>query len=299
MSPERPRILLTGGTGQVGWELRRALAPLGEVAAPPRAALDLADAEGLRRTVRDLAPALVVSCAAWTEVDRAEEEPEEARAANAVAPGVLAEEAARLGAPLVHLSTDYVFDGAADRPYREEDDPAPLGVYGRTKLAGERAVAAAGGPHLILRTGWVYGLRGRNFLRTVLRLAREREELRIVDDQVGAPTWSRMLAEAIAAIVAGMREGSGFRLDERSGTYHLAAGGSTSWHGFAEAIVRLDPRREEQRCRRVVSIPTTEFPTPAPRPAFSVLDCGRAERDLGVRLPHWREQLELAMADAR
>ena len=300
MSGERPRILLTGGTGQVGWELRRALAPLGEVTAPSRAELDLFDAEALRAAVRELAPRLVVNAAAYTEVDRAESEPGRARAANAAAPAALAEEAARTGALLVHYSTDYVFSGEKDRPYTEDDECAPPGVYGRTKREGEAAVAAAGGAHLVFRTSWVYGLRGRNFLRTMLRLAREREELRVVDDQWGAPTWSRMLAEATALVAAGLRDGRGGFAPEGApwGVYHLAAAGETTWCRFAREILAADPRRGEQRCREVVAIPTEEYPTPAARPRRSVLDGSRAEAAFGVRLPHWREQLALAMEEA-
>jgi dTDP-4-dehydrorhamnose reductase len=209
---------------------------------------------------------------------------------------VLAEEAARAGVPLVHFSTDYVFDGSKASPYTEDDPTAPLGVYGRTKREGEEAVAAAGGAHLVLRTSWVYGTRGHNFLRTMLRLAHEREELRVVADQVGAPTWSRMLAEATAAIVAPLRAGGGWEIpDGQSGTYHLAARGETSWHGFAEAILALDPDRAGQRARRVVPIATEEYPAPAPRPRYSVLDSGRAGRAFGVALPEWREQLRLCL----
>ena len=292
----RPRILLTGGTGQVGWELARALAPLGHVVAPGRGALDLADADGVRRAFRDAAPALVVNTAAHTAVDRAEGEPELARALNAAAPGILAEEAARAGVPIVHFSTDYVFDGAGSAPYVEDDATAPLGVYGRTKLEGEAAVAAAGGAHLVLRTSWVYGTRGHNFLLTMLRLARERDELRVVADQVGAPTWSRMLAEATAAILAPFRAGGGWEIPrEVSGVYHLSARGSTSWHGFAEAILAADPARAGHRARRVVPIASEEYPTPAPRPRYSVLSSERAERVFGVALPEWREQLELCL----
>lgn len=296
----RPRILLAGGTGQVGWELRRALAPLGEVVAPPRAGLDLFSADSLRAAVRDLAPRLVVNAAAYTEVDRAESEPARAHAANAVAPAVLAGEAARLGAPLVHFSTDYVFDGAKGSPYVEDDPCAPLGVYGASKREGELAVAGAGGPHLVFRTSWVYGLRGKNFLRTMLRLARERDELRVVDDQRGAPTWSRMVAEATALVVARLGDGRGGFAPEGApwGTYHLSAGGETTWCGFAREVLALDPRREEQRCREVVPIRTEEYPTPARRPRYSVLDGARLQAAFGVRLPGWREALEMAMAEA-
>jgi len=250
----------------------------------------------MRAVVRDAAPSLVVNAAAYTAVDRAEEDAGRAHAINAVAPGVLAEEAARLGAPIVHFSTDYVFDGEKRAPYSEDDTPAPLGVYGRTKLEGERAVAAAGGAHLVIRTAWVYGRRGHNFLLTMLRAARERDELRVVADQFGAPTWSRMLAGGTAAIVARMRDGEGFSLQPRDrGVYHLGAAGVTSWHGFAEAILAADPARSEQRAQRVVPISTREYPTPARRPAYSVLAGARAAAVFGVALPDWRRQLELCM----
>ena len=238
--------------------------------------------------------------AAYTAVDQAESEPELCAAVNAIAPGVLAEEAARVGAAIVHFSTDYVFDGTKSSPYVEEDEPNPLGVYGRTKLAGELAVAAAGAPYLVLRTSWVYGRRGKNFLLTMLALSRQREELRVVCDQVGAPTWSRGLAAATAGILAPLARGDGGVADAMravSGTYHLTASGCTSWHGFTEAILALDPRRDEQRCQRVVPIPTRDYPTAARRPASSRLDCSRAAEVLGVRIPDWREQLVLALAE--
>jgi dTDP-4-dehydrorhamnose reductase len=294
----RPRILVTGAGGQLGWELVRAVAPLGEVLAPPRQELDLARPDQLRARMRRLRPAAVLNAAAYTAVDRAEAEPAAAFAVNAEGPGVLAEEAAACGALLVQFSTDYVFDGAAAGPYREGDPAAPLGVYGRSKLEGERAVAAAGGAHLVLRASWVYGTRGHNFLRTMLRLARERDELRVVCDQVGAPTWARMLAAATAAVLAQLRAGGGFALaPERGGVYHASAAGETSWHGFAAALLALDPARGEQRCRAVVPIPTAEFPTPAARPRNSLLSGERLLREFGVALPHWSEQLRLCMAE--
>jgi dTDP-4-dehydrorhamnose reductase len=290
LSARRPRILLTGGSGQIGWELRRTLAPLGEVFAPPRADLDLADVPRLRGHVRDLAPRVVVNCGAYTDVERAEGEPAAARLLNVDAPAALALAAADAGALMVHLSTDYVFDGRKGAPYLETDPCAPLSVYGRTKLEGERAVTAAGGAHLVIRTSWVYGLRGRNFLRTIRNRAEAREALCVVDDQVGAPTWSRALAEGIAAVLA-RGGGADFATWDARGIYHLSASGKTSWHGFATAILAAAGGRAPP----VVPVSTAEYGTVARRPGYSVLDCGNVERNFGVRLPHWRDQLELAL----
>lgn len=284
------RILLTGKQGQVGWELCRTLAPLGQVSALGREQLDLADADSIRRAVRELRPQLIVNPAAYTAVDLAESDAETATAVNGAAPGILAEEAKRLGAGLIHYSTDYVFDGGQDGVYRETDATNPGNVYGRSKLAGEQAIQAVGAEHLILRTSWVYGLRGRNFLLTMLRLAREREELRVVADQIGAPTWSRMIAEATALAAArwymGSRPQAGL-----SGVYHLTAGGSTSWHGFVEAIVRLAGEQETLAVQRITPITTADYPTPARRPANSRLDGGKLEQAFGLRLPDWQDSL--------
>jgi dTDP-4-dehydrorhamnose reductase len=284
------RILLTGKQGQVGWELCRTLAPLGQVSALGREQLDLADADSIRRAVRELRPQLIVNPAAYTAVDLAESDAETATAVNGAAPGILAEEAKRLGAGLIHYSTDYVFDGGQDGVYRETDATNPGNVYGRSKLAGEQAIQAVGAEHLILRTSWVYGLRGRNFLLTMLRLAREREELRVVADQIGAPTWSRMIAEATALAAArwymGSRPQAGL-----SGVYHLTAGGSTSWHGFVEAIVRLAGEQETLAVQRITPIATADYPTPARRPANSRLDGGKLEQAFGLRLPDWQDSL--------
>lgn len=285
------RILLTGIHGQVGRELLRALQPLGEVIAFDRPALDLAQPDRIRASVRGAKPGIIVNPAAYTAVDKAESEPELALAINGAAPGILAEEARRLGALLVHFSTDYVFDGAKPEPYVESDVAAPLNSYGRSKLAGERAIEATGCRHLIFRTCWVYGLRGRNFLRTMLRLAAERDELAVVADQFGAPTWARLIAEATALALA--------RHTGQQGIYHLAAAGATSWHGFAEAIVARAHRTGllagQPPVRRLAS---TEYPTPAARPANSRLDCTRLERDFSLRLPDWETQLELCLDDA-
>ena len=277
-----PTILLTGASGQVGFELARTLAPHGSVVACDRSRLDLADPDAIVALMRAIRPQLVVNAAAYTAVDRAETERAQALAINATAPGVLAEEARRLGATLIHFSTDYVFDGAATSPYGEDAPTGPLGVYGQTKLDGERAIAGAGATSLIFRTSWVYGLRGSNFLLTMRRLAAEREELRVVADQFGVPNWCRTLAEAIATLV-----GRGLpSLAEHAGVYHLSATGSANWYEFARAIVGDVPRP------RVVAITTAEYPTPARRPAYAVLATTRFERTFGFSLPPWRESLE-------
>lgn len=277
----RPRILLTGVAGQVGFELARTLVPHGEVTGCDRARLDLGDPDALVAAVRGLKPHLIVNAAAYTAVDRAESEAAQADAINARAPGILAEEAKRIDGLLIHFSTDYVFDGAATAPYDEEAPARPLNMYGRSKLAGENAIAATGCASLILRTGWVYGLRGSNFLLTVRRLAAERDELRIVADQFGAPNWSRTLAESTATLV-----GRGLSaLVERAGLYHLSTAGSASWFDFAKAIIGSAQRP------RVVPITTAEYPTAARRPAYAVLATARFERTFGFALPDWRDTL--------
>lgn len=298
-------ILLIGATGQVGWELRRALAPLGRVIAPGRDTLDLADPDATRGTIREAAPALIVNAAAYTAVDRAEEEDGLATAINGTAPGVMAEEARRLGIPLIHYSTDYVFDGTgnvangAPRPYREDDRPAPVNAYGRSKLAGEQAIRSVGPRHLILRTSWVYASRGANFLRTVRRLAAERDELRIVGDQIGSPTWARMIAEATAQIIAasGTSGPEAFAPEAPApgGVYHLSAAGSTSWHGFAAAIVAADAAAGRGASPTVTAITTGDYPLPARRPAYAVLDNGAIGRAFGIALPDWKAQLALCL----
>ncbi len=290
------KILLTGKNGQVGWELQRTLAPLGEVVAVDRQALDLANPDAIRALIREVKPALIVNPAAYTAVDKAESEPELAMAVNGIAPGVMAEEAKRLGAAMIHYSTDYVFDGSKTSPYTEDDAPNPLNVYGRTKLAGEQAIQAAGISHLILRTSWVYGARGRNFLLTILRLAKERDELKIVDDQTGAPTWSRMIAEATAIILAKLPLPPGEGWGEGgSGLYHLTAAGQTSWHGFAGAILESRARSTGVAGPRLIPIPTSAYPLPAPRPQYSVMANDKLQRAFGVALPAWQSGLGLCM----
>jgi len=285
----RPGILLVGSAGQLGIELARALPAHGDVVALDHAALDLADADAMIAAVRGVRPRFIVNAAAYTAVDRAESEPARAEAINARAPGILAEEARRCSAVLVHYSTDYVFDGQLDRPYVETDATRPLSAYGRTKLEGEQAVAASGCRHLILRTSWVYAPRGRNFMLTMLRLAAERDTLRVVDDQHGAPTSSEQLARTtIALLDAG---------DERSGIYHASASGETTWFVFAGAIFEARHRAlgDEMRIPTLVPITTAEYPTPARRPKNSVLSNAKLENVFGVQLGDWREGLEEAL----
>jgi len=299
------RILVTGGSGQVGEALTRTLAPLGEVYAPGRAGLDLTSAASIRDVVRDYAPSWVVNAGAHTAVDKAESEPELALAINAAAPAVLAEEAKRLGAVVLHFSTDYVFDGTKRTPYVETDETNPLSVYGSSKLVGENALGVSGGAHMIFRTSWVFGATGKNFLLSILRLAREREHLRIVADQHGAPTWSfdlaRMTAHVIARIEAAATD-AGTSVEETvrplSGVYHATGSGETTWFGFAAAaITELRARRPDTRLATLEAITTAEYPTPAQRPLNSRLDCSKLEHVLGWRMPEWKESLVLAMDD--
>ena len=285
-------ILLTGVNGQLGWELQRALAPLGNVVALTRADLDLSQPDAIRQVVHEHRPAIILNPAAYTAVDKAEAEPELALAINGTAPGVLAEEARQIGALLVHYSTDYVFDGSQNAPYTEEDVPNPQSIYGKTKLAGESAIRAIGGKHLILRTSWVYGVHGGNFVKTVLRLAKERDELRIVADQFGAPTWARLLANSTARMIQGWQNRE-FGEDQL-GLYHLTAAGRTSWHHYAEEIVRLarqyDPVLRD-KALTIHGIPTSGYPLPAPRPANSVLATNKIRRTFGLNLPAWQDNL--------
>ncbi|HXS51994.1 MAG TPA: dTDP-4-dehydrorhamnose reductase [Usitatibacter sp.] len=293
------RVLVTGAAGQVGADVARALEGRAEVVALDRAALDLARPDAIVRCVREAKPRLIVNAAAYTAVDRAESEAQLARAVNARAPAILAEEAERSGALLVHYSTDYVFDGTKAGPYVESDPTAPLNVYGETKLEGERAVAASGCAHVIVRTSWVYAPRGRNFLLTMLRLAETRDELRVVDDQRGAPTASAELARATLALfvppadATPLGEADLQRVGASSGLYHASAAGETTWCGFARAIFEQWSARAGGgfRMPRVVPIRTSEYPTPARRPANSVLSSELLARTFGVRLAHWQDGL--------
>lgn len=291
------KILLLGKSGQVGWELQRALSVLGEVVALDRYGTDglcgdLSDLQGLAQTVRRVQPQVIVNAAAHTAVDKAEGEPEMARTLNALAPGVLAREAQQLGAWLVHYSTDYVFDGSGDRPWRESDRPAPLSVYGRTKLEGEQQILASACRHLIFRTSWVYAARGGNFAKTMLRLARERDQLSVIDDQIGAPTGADLLADVTAHALRQVLPPVGHNYLVQPGIYHLAAGGETSWHGYACFV--LDAARKagldfQVGSDKVLPIPSAAYPTPARRPSNSRLDTGKLCATFGLSLPDWRQ----------
>ena len=288
-------ILLLGRDGQVGWQLQRSLAPHGDVVACGRAECDLADPEQLRQQVRRLAPRVIVNAAAYTAVDKAESDPVLATRINAEAPGVLAQEAARLGSLLIHYSTDYVFDGGKATPYIESDATNPQSVYGRTKLAGEAAIRAAGCQSIIFRTSWVFGARGGNFVKTILRLARERDSLNVVDDQVGSPTPAALIATVTGIVLAMLRQGDAMAAGEAR-LYHLAAANPLSWNAFARRIVALAATMPGFALRlqpeAICAIPSREYPTPAVRPRNSRLDCSRLENDFGLRMPDWQPYLE-------
>jgi len=288
--PTRP-IMLLGAGGQLARALAPRLGTLGSVVALDRAAADLNDPESLRSVVRALRPWLVVNAAAYTAVDAAERDEDTCMRVNAESPAVLAEESARIGSPIIHYSTNYVFDGEQARPYREEDPAFPLNVYGRSKLMGEHAVTA-NPAHVILRLAAVYAPTGRNFVRRILALSREREELRVVDDQLVAPTPASSVADATIGMIGGVLDGTH---ELRGGVYHLTCAGATSWFGFAQRILELDPDREAQKVRRLVPVSSDEFVTAARRPLNGLLDCGRATRELGIALPDWETELERAL----
>ena len=284
-------LLLLGNTGQLGWELQRSLQPLGGVAAFDYPEINLADADSICRKVRECRPDVIVNATAYTAVDKAENEPELAEAINARGPGILAEEARQRRAILIHYSTDYVFDGMKGVRYIESDIPAPLNVYGKSKLQGERAVQEVGGDYLILRTSCVYSLRQGGFVNKVLEWARQQESLRMVTDQVGNPTWCRMLAEITAQVLA---RGEAY-IRERAGLYHLAGDGFTSRYDWAKLILELDPGKNEQKVKELIPARTADFPTPAQRPLFSALDCTHFFTSFGLQLPDWKAALQLAM----
>lgn len=292
------KILLTGCNGQVGWELGRALLPLGQVIATNSSQVDLSDLDGLRRTVQKYCADIIVNAAAYTAVDKAETEKDLAFLVNAEAPGVLAEQAKQTGALLIHYSTDYVFDGTKSSAYAEDDAPNPANIYGQSKLAGEKAIQATGADYLILRTSWVYASRGHNFLKSILRLAAEREELNIVADQIGAPTWARLIAETTAHVLRQSlleRHTGNFN----SGLYNLTSAGETSWHGFAQMIVDYVRQQGNQilKNRIINPIPTKDYPLPAKRPVNSRLSTDRLEQHFGLKMPAWDQALKLCMED--
>jgi dTDP-4-dehydrorhamnose reductase len=292
----RQTILVTGVNGQVGYELARTLQGLGNVVAVDRSVMDLSNLDQVRAVVRDVRPALIVNPAAYTAVDKAEQESDLAMRINGEAPGVLAEEANKLGAALIHYSTDYVFNGEKEGAYVEDDPTDPQNVYGRSKLAGEQAIAASGVNHLVLRTSWVYGTRGKNFLLTMLRLGAERPELKVVADQFGAPTWCNTIATLTAHLASQSfaAEDAAKWWSERSGVYHLCAGDATSWHGFASAIFELAdlPTKPE-----TLPIPASDYPTPAKRPSNSRMSNDKLARVFGLAAPHWRDALKLCLTD--
>ena len=299
------RILLFGAKGQVGWELQRSLSPLGELVALDRHSTegcgDLTDLKGLAETVRQAAPDVIVNAAAHTAVDKAESEPDLARLVNATAPGVLAQAANAAGAWLVHYSTDYVFDGSGTQPWVETDAPAPLNVYGQTKLEGEQLIARHCPKHLIFRTSWVYAARGCNFAKTMLRLAQERETLNVINDQFGAPTGADLIADvtahALARVIAGQKAVSAL-----SGIYHLAAGGETSWFGYAKYVIDQSMRARvapELTVKNINLVATTAFPTPAQRPHNSRLNTAKLQADFGLRLPPWQQGVARMLAESQ
>jgi dTDP-4-dehydrorhamnose reductase len=307
----KPRILLIGRNGQVGTQLASRLTSLGELVALNRQQLDLTKPNNIRRTIQEIRPQWIVNAAAYTAVDQAEKDEATAHAINEEAPAVIAEEAKKIGAALVHYSTDYVFDGSKKSPYEETDTPNPINVYGKTKLGGERAIQESGALHLIFRTEWVYATEGRNFLLTILRLATQKQELRIVADQIGSPTSSREIAAATVKVITQLldREEGLRSLATVGGIYHMTAAGETSWHEFAKAI--LDDASSATQAlpwfksatngmplltQRIIPITTAEYPTPASRPAYSVLSTARLRDRFGVTLPSWRAQLQSLFA---
>jgi dTDP-4-dehydrorhamnose reductase len=301
--PAGGRILLTGATGQVGWELLETLKPLGEVVAPARAEMDLANAASVRETIRAVRPRWIVNPGAYTAVDKAESEPELAYAINAEAVRVMGREAEAIGAGVLHFSTDYVFDGSRNAPYSETDATGPVSVYGASKLAGEKALTESGVGHLVCRTSWVYGARGKNFLLTILKLARDRETLRVVADQRGAPTWSRDLAKMTAEVIGQCEAAARGRelsdvLGDLGGIYHAAGAGETTWYGLAAEAVRL--RREQEPgvpFAAIEAITTAEYPTPAKRPANSLMNCDRLKEQFGWEMMDWRDSLQKVLAE--
>ena len=283
------KILILGCYGQVGWELCRTLAPLGQIVAHDRDTFDLASPDFTIRTLNELKPNVIVNAAAYTAVDKAEVDREACMSINARTPQILAEEAKKLKALLIHYSTDYVFDGTSTQPYKEHDKPNPLNIYAQSKLAGDLAILTSGCPHVILRTSWVYGSRGSNFLLTMLKLAQQKDTLKIVHDQIGAPTWSRLIAESTAQVIA--------RYAGQDGLYNLTSAGKTSWHGFAEAIFDLYSSKKGLKVPQLISIPSSEYPVPAKRPQNSLLCPEKLQKTFNIKMPDWKEALKMCLEE--
>lgn len=283
------KILILGSKGQVGWELRRTLAPLGEIIAHDRTTLDLSCPTSLSRKIQEIQPQVIVNAVAYTAVDKAETDQETCYAINAKAPQQLAQDAKNLQALLIHYSTDYVFDGKSAHPYKEQDSTNPQNIYAKSKLEGDQAILSSGCSHIILRTSWVYGTRGQNFLRTMLRLGQQKDLLKIVDDQIGAPTWSRLIAEATAQVIA--------RYNGQDGLYNLTSGGKTSWFGFAQAIFDLYSLKNEYKVPQLNNIPSSEYPVPAKRPQNSLLCQDKLFQTFQIKMPDWKDALEMCIEE--
>ena len=292
------KILLTGKNGQVGWELNRSLSRLGTIFAMGRNDMDLSKPETLGPVIQDIRPDIIINAAAYTAVDKAESEPELAMIVNGTAPGVIAEEAKKIGAGMIHYSTDYIFDGKAKSPYKEEDATCPLSIYGKSKLAGEQAVAQAGIPHIIVRTSWIYSLRGSNFLNTMRKLVQTRKQIRVVDDQIGAPTWARAIAEGTTRILEQNLKGSTTtsKLITHSGIFHMSCLGETNWFVFANKILELS---RLQKDTEVIPIPTIDYPTPTDRPKYSLLSNKKLKQVFHHEMPQWQDALQECLKSAQ
>ena len=288
------KILLTGKTGQIGEELNNIVGDLGNLITVDKEQLDLSKPNSIEPVILDIKPDIIINPAAYTAVDKAEEEPDLAMTVNAIAPGLLAKAARKVGAGLIHYSTDYVFDGCSTIPYKEEDPPNPLNVYGKTKLAGEKALAEAGVPFLIIRTGWVYSLHGKNFLRTIKKLAEEKDIIQVVDDQIGAPTWARSIALKTHQILKQCLNKKWLETKDPSlsGIFHLTCQGKTSWHGFARKVLNISNASQNIK---LIAIPTSDYPTPATRPSNSLLNNEKIQKVFGLDMPHWEDALKNCM----
>lgn len=296
-----PTILVTGKNGQVGWELQRSLQSLGKVVAVNREHLNLSDSDNVREVIRKIQPDIIVNAAAYTAVDKAEEEQELAYQINAISPGVMAEEAKKISALLIHYSTDYVFNGQSNIAYTETDIPDPINIYGKSKLAGEKAIQDSGCDYLILRTSWVFSSRGHNFLLSMLKFSQEQERLKIVSDQIGSPTSANFIANATSQIICKTRTRH-LQKEFPSGIYNLVSSGKTTWHGFASSIIETAQATISSlkiATKEILPIPTSEYPTPAKRPLNSLLSTERIQKEFGVYSPDWQEQMKLSIEEIK